>query len=732
MAEEKLTNLLCPEFGRDEAVTITEILKKRGDPVKLGEPVFAVEAQKGASKIYCLCDGFVKEIRISVGDKVKMGELVAVITDTPMAAREEITKLLCPEFGRDEAVTITEILKKAGDPVKLGDAVFAVEAQKGASKIYCLKDGFIKETAVAVGDKVKMGELVALITDRQPERAPVEENLTDLLCPEFGRDEAVTITEILRKAGDPVKLGDPVFAVEAQKGASKIYCLKDGFIKEILVAVGDKVKMGEKVAVITDAGSRAAPRKEEKPRAPKTNAKKTDLLIIGGGPGGYVAAIYAAQNGRKVTLIEKNRLGGTCLNVGCIPTKSFVKSSEVYEEALRANEFGIKIEKATPDMKGILRHKDAVVDRLVSGVEFLMKKNQIEVISGTASFIDERTVSVEGAGAFTADDIIIATGSKVASANIPGLGLPVVMDSTAALSREDLPESVTIIGGGVIGMEFAFIWNNLGVKVRVVEFMDRVLTMLDPDVSARIEKIAADRGITVRTSSRVTEVGMAENGWALVKFEKDGAEHVMVSEKVLFAIGRTPNMDGLNVEAAGVELNDRGRGIKVDGRMKTSKEHIYAIGDVTNVIQLAHVASEQGIVAVDNIMGAGRQMDYTAVPNVIFTDPEIASVGLTEADAEKKGLKYSVSSFSFAGNGKAVSMGRTDGFVKLIRDDVTEKLVGGAIIGPDASALIDTITLAVQNGMDTKRIEHTIFPHPTTGEAVHEAVLGFGKGSIHR
>ncbi|MBQ3394015.1 MAG: dihydrolipoyl dehydrogenase [Oscillospiraceae bacterium] len=729
---EKITELLCPEFGRNEEVTVVEIMKKVGDAVKLGDAVFSVEAGKGLTKVYALSDGFIKEFKVKVADKVKMDDVMATITDTRPAA-EKITELLCPEFGLDEISTITEVLKKAGDAVKLGEPVFAVEAGKGASKIYSLCDGYIKEIKAAAGQKVKTDEVVALITDTAPEAAPAAKETFELLCPEFGKDEKVTVTRIHKNVGDAVKLGEAFASVEAGKGASKIYCLKDGILEEIKIKVGDKIMMDDVVALFSEGtAEQAVPAPVDKTEPADMDTKKADVLVIGGGPGGYVAAIYAAQNGKKVIIAEKEKLGGTCLNVGCIPTKSFVKSSEVYSESLRGDEFGIKIAGAVPDMKGIVAHKERVVDKLVSGVEFLMKKNSIEVARGTASFIDEKTVEITGFGKVAAEDIIIATGSSVSKSNIPGLDLPVVMNSTDALSNDVLPESVTIIGGGVIGMEFAFIYANLGVKVRVVEFMVRVLTMIDNDVSAEIMKIAKEKGITISTSSRVTKVRQAENGSAVVFFEKDGTEHMAVSEKVLFAIGRSPNMDGLNLEATGIELNDRGRGIKVDGHMRTNREHIYAIGDVTNIIQLAHVASEQGIVAVDNILGKDRLMDYSAVPNVVFTDPEIASVGITEDEAKAKGIDYSVARFDFAGNGKAVSMGRTEGFVKLIKDNSEDRLLGGTIIGPDARSLINVITLAIQNKMKVEAIADTIFPHPTTGEAVHEAVLGLGLGSIHQ
>jgi dihydrolipoamide dehydrogenase len=556
------------------------------------------------------------------------------------------------------------------------------------------------------------------------------ENITKLLCPDLGEDEQITIAKVLKSVGDKVKEGEAVFEVEAKKGNTKIYSLSDGYIKEILVNVGDKLNADDEVALIGDS-----PKESEKPTSVQAETaqrgkKYSDILIIGGGPGGYVAAIYASQNGKTVTLIEKENLGGTCLNVGCIPTKCFVHSAQVYRSAVTGEKFGTVTKDVKVDMNNILAHKNKVVDQLVGGVEFLMDKNSINVVKGKASFVNDSTVAV-GDDMYTAKDIIIATGSKVSPAKIDGLDLNVVMDSTKALSLDTLPRRVTIIGGGVIGMEFAFIYNDLGVDVHVVEYLDRPLTMLDIDVSDEIVKLARKKGIVITTSAKVTKIRESQNGMAVVSYEKDGEEQLSVSDKVLFAIGRVPNMDGLNIEAAGVELNDRGRGIKVDEKMHTSKNHIYAIGDVTNIMQLAHVASHQGIVAVDNIMGRENKINYNAVPNVIFTNPEIASVGLSEKEAESKNIDFKRSEFYFSGNGKAVSEGSAEGFVKVIEDKSTNKIIGGCIIGPDASTLINVLTLAVEKGVTVKDFKNIIFPHPTTGEAIYEAVLGLDLGSIN-
>ena len=460
----------------------------------------------------------------------------------------------------------------------------------------------------------------------------------------------------------------------------------------------------------------------------------TDLLIIGAGPGGYVAAIYAAKNGLDVTLVEKYKLGGTCLNIGCIPTKTLVESSKVSHMMKNAEVFGIQIDGDTStNMKEVIERKDAITQRLVSGIKFLMKKNKIKVIYGEASFIDESAIEVEGTSNYKiqAKDIIIATGSRISKVNIPGIDLPFVLDSTKALSLTNLPESITIVGGGVIGMEFAFIYKKFGVDVNVIEFMDRTLTMVDKDISREIQRTARREKIKIHTSSKVTKIQESQDGKAIITYEDKKGEHEFVSDKVLVATGRQPNIEGLNIEVTGVLLNENQNGIKVDDTMQTSNSHIYAIGDVTDIIQLAHVASHQGIVAVDNILNKDRKMNYTAVPNVIFTCPEIATVGIGEDQAKEKGLDITISKIPFTSNGKALAMNEARGFIKLIKNNETEKIIGGSIIGPDASALISTLTTIIVNGLSLSEINETIFPHPTTSEIIGEATLDMGIGAIH-
>ncbi|MGD6729898.1 MAG: dihydrolipoyl dehydrogenase [Pleomorphochaeta sp.] len=558
----------------------------------------------------------------------------------------------------------------------------------------------------------------------------------DIIMPVIVGGKTGKVGKISAKLGDKVKKGDILAQVETGKGNKPVKALESGEITKIVCSEGEEVKSKQlmfEFLPIEDADDSALDVKEQSDKKENINLD-TELLIIGSGPGGYVAAIYAAKKGLKVTIVEKDNLGGTCLNVGCIPTKSLVKSSEVCHSIKNSQLFGINtVSNAQVDMKRVIAQKKSVVDKLVYGVNFLMQKNKINVIKGNASFLSDKKVTVDGDKIYTisAKDIIVATGSKISKINIPGLDLPLVMYSTSALSCTELPKSITIIGGGVIGMEFAFIYRNLGVEVNVVEFMDRLLTMVDREVSKEIKTIADDLGINIYTSSKVKKIQKSNNNQAVITFEGEKGEQLLISDKVLSAIGREPNLDGLNIEKSGVKLNANGRGIFVDEYMKTNIDHIYAIGDVTNIIQLAHVASHQGITAVSNILGEKKKMDYSAVPNVIFTTPEISSVGLNEDQCKEKNIDYKVSKFNFRSNGKALTMNETRGFIKLLKDNKTNKIIGGTIIGAEASSLISTITIAISKGLTDEEIRETIFAHPTTAEVIHEAAFGLGIGALH-
>ena len=552
-----------------------------------------------------------------------------------------------------------------------------------------------------------------------------------------GHSKTSKIGKINVQVGDEVKANDILLQLETNKGNSPFKAKGNFKIEEIKVSEGDEVKVGDVLFIVS-----GEIKTNNKPKVDyfgnmlkgKKEDVKADLLVIGGGPGGYVAALYAAKKGLNTVLVEREKLGGTCLNVGCIPTKALVKSSEVYKDTLLGEEFGFEIENIKVNMNKVIDRKDKIRENLVSGIDYLLSKNNVRVIKGDASFLDDKIiVAKRGKDEYKieAKNIIVATGSKISKINIKGIDLPFVLNSKSALDNKNLPKSITIIGGGVIGMEFAFIYSNFGVKVNVVEYMDRLLTMVDDDISEEIKNIAKLNGINIYTSSKVTKIEESENGDAIVFFENEGKEKYLISENVLVAIGREPNMDGLNIEKTSIELNERGKGIKVDNTLKTNVPGIYAIGDVNNKMQLAHVASHQGIIAVDNILSEDKEMKYDCVPNVIFTAPEIASVGLTERECMEKKINIKVSKFPFSANGKALTMGESRGFIKIIKDTYNNKIVGASLIGADASSLISTLTVIIKNNIKDEEIADTIFAHPTTGEVIHEAALGLSIGAIH-
>ena len=453
---------------------------------------------------------------------------------------------------------------------------------------------------------------------------------------------------------------------------------------------------------------------------------KTDLLIIGAGPGGYVSAIYAAKKDLNVTLVDGKRVGGTCLNEGCIPTKALVKSAELYQEILHSEKNGIFLDNPSFDLGIIIDKKDEVKDKLVTGVEYLLDKYGVNVIKGYAKFINDTEVRINE-DSYIAKDIIIATGSKTKHLNFPGNDLAI--DSEVLLNNKEIPETLAIIGGGVIGMEFAFIYASFGVKVTVIEFLPRVLPGVDKEFSMRLMRYAKMLNITILTNSGVTEIKEVD-GQKTVLFTQKSKEKEILADMVLEAVGRVPLMDNLGLENTSIE-HDLRRGVKVNTNMKTNVANIYAIGDVTNIIQLAHVASHQGIVAVDNVLGLNKEMHYDAIPAVIFTSPAIATVGKTEAICKEEEIDYEVVKVPYSANGKALIMEASAGYIKLLREKTTKKLIGAMVFGKDADNLIATLTVAISNGLSAEDVQETVFAHPTVQELVHEAAMGLDQLGIH-
>ncbi|EPY2276230.1 dihydrolipoyl dehydrogenase [Clostridium sporogenes] len=457
------------------------------------------------------------------------------------------------------------------------------------------------------------------------------------------------------------------------------------------------------------------------------------LVVIGGGPGGYVAAIRGAQLGAEVTLIEKEKLGGTCLNVGCIPTKVLLHSSELLNKVKEAKALGIEVnEEVKVNWPQLQNRKNTVVNTLVSGISSLLEHNKVKVINGTAAFEGKSSIKVtkdQGESEnIQFDNVIISSGSVPFIPPIEGRELEGVIDSTGALSLDSIPKSMVIIGGGVIGIEFANIFNSLGCKVTVIEMLPFILPPVDREISEILKEKLKKDGIDIYNNCKVTKIEN-NNENLKVSFEEDNSKLNIEAQKVLIAVGRRANISNLNLESTGVSI-EKGY-ISVNDNMETNIKGIYAIGDCTGKNMLAHVASDQGVIAVENIMGENKKMDYKTVPACVYTKPELACVGLTEEQAKEKGIDYKVGKFPLIANGKSLIMNDTEGLIKIIADKKYEEVLGVHILGPRATDLITEAALALRLEATLEEIITTVHAHPTIGEAMKEAALAVNKEAIH-
>ncbi|MEG1412291.1 MAG: dihydrolipoyl dehydrogenase [Acidaminococcaceae bacterium] len=459
-----------------------------------------------------------------------------------------------------------------------------------------------------------------------------------------------------------------------------------------------------------------------------------EVCVIGAGTAGYVAAIRAAQLGAKVLLVEKGDLGGVCLNRGCIPTKTLLKSAEKWQELQHCEEYGLFISEYAYDWEKVMERKNNVIYQLRSGVEKLLKANKVEVVDGSAHFVDQHSIHLvtdnpDHERTITADKIIIATGSKPAMPPIPGGDTTGVINSDEILRLGEVPESIIIIGAGAVGIEFAGIYANFGCAVTVVEMAPTVLPLSDSDLQKRMALALRKQYITTKTGAMVKGIKRGLEGLD-VTLELKGKTEVISAEKVLVATGRVPVMATEELTKLGVDYTKRG--ITVNAQMETSVAGIYAIGDVTGLSMLAHSAAHQGLVAAENVCGGQRTMDYNAIPSCIFTSPEIAAVGLTEQECVAAGKEIVINKFNFAGNGKAITMGQTEGLVKFIADKNTHEIIGCHIMGAHASDLIMEGVVAVTNHLTAEELDRCIHPHPTLSEACGEALMGLFGNMVHQ
>lgn len=465
-------------------------------------------------------------------------------------------------------------------------------------------------------------------------------------------------------------------------------------------------------------------------------SENADTIVIGSGPGGYVAAIRAAQLGKDVKLIEKAEIGGVCLNVGCIPSKAIINVAKEYSKTTKTTPYGLNYNEAELDMNKLQEWKDnEVVGTLTKGVEFLLKKHKVEVIKGQAYFVSENSLHVskgedqEGI-TYQFNDVIVATGSS--PIEIAGFEFGEdVLDSTGLLELNEVPESLTIIGGGYIGMELAGAFADLGSEVTIIEGMDRVLSGFEKDVVKPVTKAFKDKGVTLITDAKALRYEKNTESLNVI-YEVDGKEETLETSKLAVLVGRRPNTEDVSLELAGVEVEESGL-VKVNEKMQTNNPHIYAIGDIVEGPALAHKASYEAKIAAAVIAGQkGVENDYLVIPTVCFTEPEIASVGMTKAEAKEAGIEVETAKFNFQSNGRALSMNQKNGFVRLVAERETLRIIGAQIVGPEASELITEATLVIENLMTAEDVALTIHGHPSLSECIIEASEALMNQAIHQ
>ena len=463
-------------------------------------------------------------------------------------------------------------------------------------------------------------------------------------------------------------------------------------------------------------------------------SEKFDVTVIGGGPGGYVCAIRLAQLGLKTACIEsRGTLGGTCLNIGCIPSKSLLNLSENFHKAKNFKKIGIETGEIKLNLSKMMENKDKAVTTLTKGVEFLIKKNKISYFKGTGSFKSPSKISIVKDGKETTiitGKTIISTGSEPVS--LPGIDFDEekILSSTGALSISSLPKKMIVVGGGYIGLEMGSVWSRLGTEVQVIEFLEHITPGMDKEISNEFMKILKKQGIKFQLNTKVEKITKKNNGVIIETSNKNGDKNKLEADVVLISVGRKPFTNNLNLENIGVELDKKGR-VKVNKNFESNIKNIYAIGDVIEGPMLAHKAEEEGIAVAELIAGQSGHVNYDVIPGVVYTSPEVASVGKTEEQLKEKGISYKIGKFPFAANSRAKAIDDSEGFVKILADSVTDKVLGVHIIGPHAGEMIAEMSVAMEFGASSEDIARTCHAHPTFSEAIKEAALSVDKRQIH-
>ena len=679
----KIEDVRVPDIGDFKDVEIIDVAVKPGDTIDVDTPLITLESDKAAMEVPSPLAGTVKEVKVKVGDRVSKGSLIL-----SMETAEE------PAVAEDAAQRPKEKIREGAAP--------SPETGTGAAT-YGARSGHY--------------------------------DLIEVRVPDIGTFKDVPIIEVAVKEGDSITVDAPLITLESDKASMEVPSPAAGVVKDVVVRVGDKVSEGSLILKLQTAEAAVEPplpTSKPRPMAEAKGVVHAEVLVLGSGPGGYTAAFRAADLGKKTVLVERYaRLGGVCLNVGCIPSKALLHAARVIAEAKEMSDRGIVFGPPTIDAGKLAAWKESVVGRLTKGLTSLAKQRKIEVIQGVGSFVspNELSVATNNGGSISVvfEKAIIAAGSE--PVQIPGWPHDDlrVIDSTGALQLSAIPSRLLVIGGGIIGLEIATVYHELGSRVTVVELLDSLIPGADKDIIKPLHKRIEKQYENIFLGTKVTSMAASNDG-IRVTLEGKNAPGEDTFHRVLVAVGRRPNGKRIGAENAGVHVDERGF-IPVDKQMRTNIPHIFAIGDIVGQPMLAHKAVHEGKVAAEVAAGLNSAFDARVVPSVAYTDPEVAWVGVTEPEAKQQKLKYGKGLFPWAASGRSLSLGRDEGLTKLIFDEATGRIIGAGLVGPNAGDLIAEVTLAIETGCDAQDIGLTIHPHPTLSETVAMAAEAF-EGTI--
>jgi dihydrolipoamide dehydrogenase len=668
-----------------------------------------------------------------------------------------------PDIGDFSDVPVIEIHVSPGDVVAVDDPLVTLESDKATMDVPSPSAGTVSDLRVAVGDSVSQGSVLMVLEAEGAAGLPPKERVhesghpepgektgygsasgvydkIEVAVPDIGDFDDVPVIEVHVKPGDTVAVDDPLITLESDKATMDVPAPAAGTVVTVKVKVGDSVSTEHPILELRTS---EAPAIEEQPAAPTPSpvarppvSERGDVhgevLVLGAGPGGYTAAFRAADLGKSVVLVDNGeRLGGVCLNVGCIPSKALLHAAKVIAETKEMAAYGLSFAEPQIDIDKLRDWKDSVVKRLTGGLGMLAKQRKVEVVRGTGTFtsMNQMQVTADDGSVTTVsfEQAIIAAGSEPAMLPFIPNDDPRVIDSTGALALADIPERLLVLGGGIIGLEMATVYSELGAQITVVELMDQLIPGADKDIVTPLTKRITKQYQNIYLKTKVTAVEAGDDGLR-VRFEGAGAPETDTFDKVLVAVGRRPNGKAIGAENAGVLIDERGY-ILVDKQQRTNVPHIFAIGDIVGQPMLAHKGTHEGKVAAEVAAGLPSFFDAKVIPSVAYTDPEVAWVGVTENEAKAAGVKYGKGVFPWVASGRSLTLGRDEGITKVLFDESTDRIIGCGIVGPSAGDLIAEAALAIEMGSDAADIGLTIHPHPTLSESIGMAAEAF-EGTI--